>query len=217
MPSQLLKPFQKAYGNLDLLPLLTEKDLKTLGVEYGTQIVEELEQLIEDSPTRDCKILLAGHRGCGKSTLLSEVKRRLDNRFFIVLFSISDMIEMSDINHVNILFAIAVRLMEEAETQSIPIKKSIKEQFYRWFAKHTKTEIEQFEAEVSGGFNFSTLFVWIKGILKTNALIRQEIKQEFERNISELVQTINTIASIVQTESDREIVVIIDDIDKWLF
>jgi hypothetical protein len=38
---------------------------------------------------------------------------------------ISDMIEMSDVNHVNILFSIAVQMMSEAETQNLTIKDSI--------------------------------------------------------------------------------------------
>ncbi len=55
------------------------------------------EQLVEDSPSEDGKIILAGHRGCGKSTLLYEFKRKLDDRYFVVFFSISDTIEMSDV------------------------------------------------------------------------------------------------------------------------
>jgi len=107
MSIPLLDKFRNAYGNLDLMPLLTDEDLAQFGVEYGIEVMEELEQLLVDSVSGDSKILLPGHRGCGKSTLLAEVKRRLNKQFFILLFSISNMIEMSDVNHVNILFAIA--------------------------------------------------------------------------------------------------------------
>ena len=88
---------------MELLPLRSDKELQRFAVEYGTEIIEELEQLVEDSPWEDGKIILAGHRGCGKSTLLYEFKRKLDDRYFVVFFSISDMIEMSDVNHVIIL------------------------------------------------------------------------------------------------------------------
>lgn len=144
MQNNLLSEFQAAYHNLSFLPLLKKQELDRFGVKYGTSVIEELQQLIEDSQNQNSKVILAGHRGCGKSTLLAEFKRELDPRYFVTFFSISDLIEMSDINHINILFAIAVNLMAEAEAQSIKIKPSIKERFYSWFAEHTRTSKELF-------------------------------------------------------------------------
>nr|WP_293101632.1 ATP-binding protein [Okeania sp. SIO2F4] len=172
--SQLLESFREAYRNLELLPLLTETALKKFWVEYGTDTIEELQQLVEDSPSGDSKIIFAGHRGCGKSTLLAQFGRQMADRYFVVLFSISDSIEMSDVNHINILFAIAVRLMEEAEKQQVKVKSSTKDQFYKWFAKQTRTETEEFKAGTSAGFD---LFKIITGKLKPDATIREEIKQ----------------------------------------
>ena len=214
MANTLLSDFQQAYRNLTFLPLIKEEDINKFGVEYGTKVIEELEQLIKDSYEQNSKVVLAGHRGCGKSTLLAEFKRKLDDSYFITFFSISDLIEMSDVNHINILFAIAVNLMEEAEKQSIKIKSSIRQEFYGWFAEHTQTDIEEFKAEVETGFKVDAFLAWIKGILKTNATIRDEIKTKFERKISDLVRNINQIAAVIQTESNKPILVIIDDIDK---
>ena len=209
--SQLLESFREAYRNLELLPLLTETALKKFWVEYGTETIEELEQLVEDSPSGDSKIIFAGHRGCGKSTLLAKFGRQMADRYFVVFFSISDSIEMSDVNHINILFAIAVRLMEEAEKQQVKIKSSTKDQFYKWFAKRTRTETEEVKAETSAGFD---LFKIITGKLKADATIREEIKQEFLRKISDLIARINEIAAVVQNASKKEILVVIDDLDK---
>ncbi len=75
MSGNLLAAFQEAYRNLELLPLLQQKDLNKLRVDYGGEIIEELEQLVEDSPSSDGKIIFTGHRGCGKSTLLAEFGR----------------------------------------------------------------------------------------------------------------------------------------------
>ncbi len=209
--SELLESFREAYRNLELLPLLTETALKKFWVEYGTETIEELEQLVEDSPSGDSKIIFAGHRGCGKSTLLAKFGRQMADRYFVVFFSISDSIEMSDVNHINILFAIAVRLMEEAEKQQVKIKSSTKDQFYKWFAKRTRTETEEVKAETSAGFD---LFKIITGKLKADATIREEIKQEFLRKISDLIARINEIAAVVQNASKKEILVVIDDLDK---
>jgi len=212
--NNLLLDFQQAYRNLGLLPLLTKEELDKFWVEYGIAVIEELEQLILDSYQQNSKVILAGHRGCGKSTLLAEFKTKLDDQYFITFFSISDLIEMSDVNHINILFAIAVNLMEEAEKQEIKIKDSIKKSFYNWFAQHTKTNIEEYQAEIESGFKFDAFFTWVKGILKTNATIRDEIKVTFERKISDLVRNINEIATVINEESNKPVLVIIDDIDK---
>ena len=211
MPNELLESFREAYRNLELLPLVKQKDLEKFKVEYGTEIIEELEQLVEDSPAGDGKIVFTGHRGCGKSTLLAEFKRRIGDRYFIALFSISDMIEMSDVNHINILFAIAVSLMEEAEKRQIEIKQSTKDSFYQWFATRTQIQSEEYKKEGSVGFN---LFKLISGKLKADAATRNEIKQEFTRKIADLIAQINIIASVIYAETNQDVLVIIDDLDK---
>lgn len=119
---------------------------------------------------------------------------------------------MSDVNHINILFTIALSLMLEAEKQQVKIPQSIKKQLDGWFAKKTRIETETpVSAELSTGFN---LFNLISGKLKTEASIRDEIKREFERNISDLVARLNEIAATIQSVTKRDILVIIDDLDK---
>jgi DNA replication protein DnaC len=115
----LLEAFQRASKNLFLKPLLSQEDFDTFWVEYGAELLDELEGWVEDCVDGSNKLIFTGHTGCGKSTLLAELSRRLSDRYFVVFFSISDLIEMSDVNHVNILFAIAVEMMEAAEHKTI--------------------------------------------------------------------------------------------------
>ncbi|HIK04935.1 MAG TPA: ATP-binding protein [Trichormus sp. M33_DOE_039] len=211
MSDDLLKSFQQAYRNLELLPLIQTRDLERFRVDYGDDVIAELEQLVEDSPNGDGKIIFTGHRGCGKSTLLAEFSRRSQDRYFVVLFSISDTIEMSDVNHINILFSIAVNLMYEAEALKVEIPNSTKNALYKWFATRTKTEEFNLEAETSLGFDLLKL---ISNKLKADAAVRYEIKQEFERRISDLIARINEIAAIIHVATKKDVLVIIDDLDK---
>ena len=75
--SARLEAFRSAGRDLQLDPLVTEKDLARLGVEYQAELVDELESAIEDSVGKDNKLVFTGHRGCGKSTLLAELGFRL--------------------------------------------------------------------------------------------------------------------------------------------
>ena len=206
-----LEAFRQAYRNLQLLPLLTDEELRKFYVPYGERTIAELQQVIEDCSDVNNKIIFTGHRGCGKSTLLGQLKRRLDDHFFVVFFSVANLIEMSDINHVNLLFAIALQIMDEADQQGINIKDSIKKSLEQWFAKRTRTEIENQKAEVSAGFD---LWGFIKAKLQSDATVRDEIKQEFEPKISELIKQINTIAALIEEATQQEILILIDDIDK---
>jgi hypothetical protein len=222
MTNSRIESFQTAFQNLQLLPLVTVEQLNKFHVEYGTEILEELEHLVEDCSPDNNKIIFTGHRGSGKSTLLGQFCQNTQNRYFVVFFSISDLIEMSDVNHVNILFAMAVKLMEAAEERHIRIGSKTKKAFYQWFSKHTRTEgssvDSSIELETSGeaGVNawFVKFFAKLKATLKANSVIREEITIEFSRRISDLIDRINDIASAIQAACGQEVLVVIDDLDK---
>jgi len=163
MTNNRLESFRKAFQNLPLLPLTTPEQLNKFHVEYGTEILEELDHLVEDCSLENNKIIFTGHRGSGKSTLLAQFCQNTQNRYFVVFFSISDVVERSDVNHVNILFAMAVKLMEAAEERQIRIGSKTKKAFYQWFSKHTRTEgssvDSSIELETSGEAGVNAWFV----------------------------------------------------------
>jgi GTPase SAR1 family protein len=222
MNDDRLESFRSVFKNLALFPLVTPEELDRFHVEYGTRIIEQLDQLVEDCSPNSNKIVFTGHRGSGKSTLLGEFSRQLKDRYFIIFFSISDLIEMSDINHVNILFATAVKLMEEAENRGIKIGSGTKRSFYEWFSKHTKTESTEYasgiEIEAGGEAKadawFVKFFAKLKATLKANSIVRSEIKTEFSRRITDLIDRVNDIAKAIEIAGKKEVLVIIDDLDK---
>jgi Cdc6-like AAA superfamily ATPase len=222
MTNDRLESFRTAFQNFDVVPLRTPEQLDRFRVQYGTEIITELVQLIADCSPSDNKIIFTGHRGSGKSTLLGELCRQINDKYFVVFFSISDLIEMSDVNHVNILFAMSVKLMEDAESRGVKISPKTKKAFYIWFSKHTKTESTskestlELEAGIEGGVNawFTKFFAKLRATLKANSVIREEIKIEFSRRISDLVDRVNDIASAIEAGSGKEVLVVIDDLDK---
>jgi nucleoside-triphosphatase THEP1 len=219
-----LEIFRKAGHNLQLDPLVTRQDWERLGVEYQMGLIDELEQTIDDSPTQDNKIIFTGHRGCGKSTLLAELGVRLTEKsYFVVMYSIADTIERSAVDHVNILFSMAVQLIEEAERRSIELQPEIRMDLYRWLGKHTQTEslaVEKAievnaEAKIKGGIPLIMEFIAsIRSKLKINSETRKQISMEFARQISELVGKINELQSYIENDTNQQVLVIIDDLDK---
>ncbi|MEB3336771.1 MAG: hypothetical protein VKJ46_04860, partial [Leptolyngbyaceae bacterium] len=214
-----LDDFRAAGQNLQLEPLVTQKALAQFGVEYQTELVDELEQAVEDCNGQDNKLIFTGHRGCGKSTLLAELGFRLTEteRYFVVMFSIADTIENSAVDHVNILFSIAVQLLELSERRAVKLKPGLKKELYGWLGKHTKTESKEVEAaietsaeaSVEGGLPGILKFLaQIKSLLKINSVIRNEITTEFARKISDLVARINEIQTYIETATGQTVLVI---------
>lgn len=220
-----LEEFREAGRNLQLEPLVTRNDLARFGVEYQTELVDELEQAVEDCSGQDNKLIFTGHTGCGKSTLLAELGFRLTEagRYFVVMFSIADTIEASAVDHVNILFSIAVQLLDASERRDVKLKPGLKQDLYRWLGKHTQIESKTVEsaieasgeASLKGGIPAILEFLAkVKSILKVNSVIRNEISTEFARNISDLISRMNEIQTYIENATGQTVLVIIDDLDK---
>jgi predicted AAA+ superfamily ATPase len=106
MNQALLKRLETAYNDLDLYPLVEPEAIARFRVEYGREVLVRLESEV-DAAGKAGKVVFAGHRGCGKSTLLKRFAVDMQSKYFVVLFSIADLIEMSDVSHVNILYSMA--------------------------------------------------------------------------------------------------------------
>ena len=219
-----LEDFREAGRNLQLEPLVTRKDLARFGVEYQTELVDELEQAVEDCSGQDNKLIFTGQTGCGKSTLLAELGFRLTEtgRYFVVMFSIADTIEASAVDHVNILFSIAVQLLDASERRDVKLKIGLKQDLYRWLGKHTQIESKTVEsaietsgeASLKGGIVILEFLAKVKSSLKVNSVIRKEISIEFARKISDLIARINEIQTYIENATGQTVLVIIDDLDK---
>ena len=211
MASNRIERFRGASRNLQLQPLLSDEDRAKFWVEYVGECLDQLEQKVLDCTESTNQFVFAGHTGCGKSTLLKKFSQKLDEEYFTVFFSIADLIQANEINHINILFAIALQMMEKATEQNIAIAEEKKQAFFNWFKECTETITTANSGDIGFGLD---LFGIIKGNLKTSHSTKEEIKTKFTKNFRDLTETLNAIATEIKLATKREIVVIIDDLDK---
>lgn len=212
MNKPLLQKFRKAYQDLELFPLITKEQIEAFRVDLANQTIARLEQGVEDAPANG-KLIFSGHRGCGKSTLLFKFSQKMDQQgYFVVFFSVADLIEMSDINHVNILYSIALSLLDQAITANIEIHPDTQNSLLEWFTTtQTETITQDLKGQVGVGFDFLKL---ITAKLKNEATFREEIKKTYERRVSDLAKKADEIAAIIQVATKKKVLVIIDDLDK---
>ncbi len=218
-----LEQFRSASLGLQLGPLLTEQDLARFGIEYQTETIDRLEQSVKQNR----KLFFTGHTGCGKSTLLAELEVRLnqkaDPQYFVVRFSISDTIEIYAVDHINILFSIAVQMLDAVKNSEFTLPAGIRDRLYNWLGKHTKTEVSARESEieasgeakVKGGIPVIWEFLAaIKSKLKFSSVVRHEISTEFDRKIDDLIAKVDEISAEIEATAGKQVLVIIDDLDK---
>lgn len=212
MNEDILAKFQQAYQDLDLFPLIESEDIARFRVDYGEGVLSRLKKEIIAS-TKDQKLVFAGHRGSGKSTLLKRLSIEMQPRHFVVFFSIADLIEMSDINHVNILYAIAIKLLSAATKQSISISADIQADLIGWTtSKEKQISEEAIKAEI--GFGVDKILSMITAKLQQERSFRKQVEETFAKRITDLVGKMNRVAADIQIATKKTVLVIIDDLDK---
>ncbi|WP_240518862.1 NACHT domain-containing protein [Leptolyngbya sp. BC1307] len=207
-----MEQFTRAYRNLSQFPLFSEKDVEKFRVTYGQATLGLLRRKILAMADND-KLIFTGHRGCGKSTLLGQLAQQMrQDGLFVAGFSIAAMVEMSDVNHINLLYSIALQLLEQASSKQVSIPESTANRLLNWFTQ-TKSRVytDQLKQEISVGAN---IFDFFKAKLQKEGAFREEIKETFENKVSDLSQQIDLIAGEIQAATQKQVLVIIDDLDK---
>jgi energy-coupling factor transporter ATP-binding protein EcfA2 len=210
MNNALLSTFQEAYRNFDLFPLIEPEDIEHFRVDYGREILVRLKQEV-NAATKKQKFVFAGHRGCGKSTLLKRFALDMQAQHSVVFFSIADLLEPSAVTHRNILYAIALRLLEAASSQNIEIGDDITESLLGWMdTTHKQTEEQVTRSET--GLSLDIKIANAK--IEKEQAFRDEIERVFEKKVADLVDKANRIAAALQTTTRKPVLVVIDDLDK---
>jgi ABC-type branched-subunit amino acid transport system ATPase component len=212
MNTELLARLQSTYRDLDLFPLLEPEDIERFRVEYGREVLVRLKREVEASE-KDGKVVFAGHRGCGKSTLLKAFGEEMKPKYFVVRFSISDLIEMSDVSHVNILYSIAIMLLNAATKANIGVAEDLKKSLLGWTTTERKETIET-EFKEESGVGADEIFKMITLKLQRERSFREELEKTYERKISDLVGNLDRLAATIQGQMKKPVLVIIDDLDK---
>ncbi|MEA5448859.1 P-loop NTPase fold protein [Leptolyngbya sp. CCNP1308] len=212
MDQALLERFQQAYKDLDLFPLVEPETIEQFRVDYGLPVMVRLKREIEAS-VKNGKFIFAGHRGCGKSTLLKRLAIDMQPNHSVVFFSIADLIEMSGITHVNILYAIAIKLLSQASKQRIPVAEDIKQSLLGWNTTE-RTQISSQATTGELGLGLDNILNMFTAKLQQEKSFRDELEKTFEKRISDLVGKCDRLAAAIQTATKKPVLVIIDDLDK---
>ncbi|MCX6581283.1 MAG: hypothetical protein NT166_13990 [Candidatus Aminicenantes bacterium] len=182
--------------------------------------MNELKTFLITSPGYD-KILFSGHMGCGKSTELNRFSNlpEIKEKFFVVKYSISEILNIIDIDYIDFLLSFAAYLYIKASDAGIsftePVLKTV-EKWVNYFKSGMEGENwEEENAAPSIARRIYNFFSRVSMILLRELALRDKVRETIQRNIASLVEVINALVTHITSQlEDKELLVIIDDLEK---
>jgi hypothetical protein len=180
--------------------------------------MNELKTFLLTSPGND-KILFSGHMGSGKSTELNRfsVEPEIQERFFVIKYSISEILNIIDIDYIDFLLSFAAYLYLKASDEGISFTSPVLKTVEKW-VKYFKSEMKDWKEETrarsiaKGIYDF---FNRVSVILLRELALRDQVKKTIQRNINGLLSVINTLVTYIDSQlGDKELLIIIDDLEK---
>ena len=208
------KNLREAYNNFYVEPLKKDQEFTEFYVERpGISPMTDLKERIEIAdPDHKEKYLFLGFRGSGKSTELYRLEAALDeNRFIVVNYSIRNDLNLSDFDFRDFFVSMALKVYDVSLAKGIALHSDIENDFQD-FAK-TITRIT--EEEVARGKEAKFSLGKIIGLkLSREATTRQILRAELDQKISDLIQRLNWMILDIEDKSGKNLVIIVDDLDK---
>jgi len=206
---------REAYNNFFVEPLKEDQEFRDFYVERPGSIspMMNLKDRIElANPDRKEKYLFLGFRGSGKSTELYRLEAALDNnRFLVVNYSIREDLNLSDFDFRDFFVSMALKIYDRAKAEGISLHPDIEKDFQDFAKKITNITEEEVTSQSSKGLSWSRIII-LK--LSREAKTRQCLRMELDQKISDLIQRLNWLILDIEDKSGRELVIIVDDLDK---
>jgi GTPase SAR1 family protein len=201
--------------NPDKVLLNDELEKYYVAIDQNEDNLNDLKTRLEMGlETREpVKFLFTGHRGSGKTTSLNRLVSQLDSRFFVVNYSVFDLLDSHDVTYIDVLFSIFTKILEKAQEDTISFGDSLSKRAEKWGSSITKTIATQDDTALELGINLPLYFIKLMGRMKSETSTRVEIREEMKPRVSELIGIINdSIAEIEKT--GKQVLIVIDNLEK---
>ncbi|HCN19435.1 MAG: hypothetical protein A3C38_00745 [Planctomycetes bacterium RIFCSPHIGHO2_02_FULL_50_42] len=216
----------EAYQKLSVLEPLQSSDDKLLRDLYK-DFLERIITILILNKEKHYKLLLSGHTGCGKSTFLNILSDNSDikEKFFVVPYSIKDVLDPDDIDHIDLILSMALQAVIRAHESHIKISTNLKERVRKIRDSLQEVMIEEQETirrkkkEIGGGAGLGAIMKWLKldffASYQLNKEVRDSVRKRYKAEIRDLIDTTNTILSEIQSKlREKRILFLVDDTDK---
>ncbi len=215
-----------AWRNFDPEPLAGDSPFF---VDYERRPFDRFKRALLRSPGQPMRFFLAGFRGSGKSTHLNRlaIDPELTGKFLIAKYSVRDACDLNDITVVDLMVSMASSIIsslpQDFDTSRSPAKEMINELLV-WgqrIEERVRTQATEAEASVAAGAQASygipllaSIFVKLTARMRTEVSSRRTIREVLEPQLSDLIEKLNRLASVINIQTNRPLLVLVDDTDK---
>lgn len=194
-------------------PLNTEKELDNYFVERAMCPLEDLIPSLRET-TGHQKVLFTGHRGSGKSTELAQLERLLGNEFFVVRYSVKNILNLFDLTYVDVVVSLGLQLFKEATAQKVRVKEEVLSHILDFTKEISKeTEIAA-KAQAGVGAELNFLAGKLSAKLGTEDATRETVRETVQHRLSDLLEAVDMLSREVEKKKRRRMLFIVEDLDK---
>jgi hypothetical protein len=197
-------------------------------VERHDDPLGDLRVQLLSSPMAAEKTLLAGHRGTGKSTELNRLAadEEVRRRYEVVSFSVKDALELSDVDHVDLLFTMVRLTYEALSSAEAPLALAPKtvaalEGWRSRVVEKMESVDKGVSAELGAGGEVNGLLGFFGRFgtrLRYERSTREVARQVIQPRIGEFLGHVNDFFLDVQLalkeHSGKQLLVLVEDLDK---
>ncbi|NQE46127.1 hypothetical protein C5S31_08920 [ANME-1 cluster archaeon GoMg2] len=188
-------------------PFYVEREGKPLNT-----LIRALMRLHRQSP----KYFFSGHRGCGKSTELNRLAadEEINNKFFIVKYSVKEVCDVNNLNYVDVLFSMGTQIYGQYIDAGKKLAPELINELDIWGSSIVQEMEKTISKGISVGGGFSAIFLSLQAKIKSEHSSREIIRKQIEPRLSELIGKIKKIIEDIEGKENKKVLVIIDDLDK---
>ena len=224
-------PLEQAYLNFDQIrPIEPNGEDAKFHVELNATSVKRLFLDLKLHARHDLKILFSGHKGCGKSTQLNYLAAapKIKADFLVVKYSIQDLLNPDDLDHIDLLVSMALKAYEAAQDAGISASarlqekiQDLAEQLHGLIKRTTATDSGRSgKTGGEGKVGLPSVLKFIKAEFFARYQLefstRDEVRKHYRPRLNELIDALNAILDEIRLSlSERKnILILIDDTDK---
>lgn len=172
------------------------------------------------------KLLFMGHKGSGKSTEIVNMSERLKDQYAIITFSMAHEIELLGMQYIDVIFVIMSQIIEFLDKNKDRVKisdKLIEELTSYWLKEEVFEKVISDSSTLDAGGEAKIGFlkqisVYGRGVLKTGRESKHIIRKTIEPKVSYLIELLNQVIEEINRQlkdkENRELLLIIEDMDK---
>jgi hypothetical protein len=194
-------------------PLKTEEELRDYFVERAMSPLQELALLLRHTG-RPQTILFTGHRGSGKSTELAKLASLLRDQFFVVDYSVKNVLDLFDVTYVDVIFSLAAELIRAATERQVEVKEELLRHILDFTKEVTKEVVIEERGEVDVGAALNFYMVKLEGKVGKEAATRTLVREKMERRLSDLLENVDLLSREIERATEKKVLVIVEDLDK---